>query len=354
MTAPVGAGPGDLDALRLAMEVSRTALGVATPNPPVGAVVLDAGGAVVGSGATEPAGGRHAEAVALDEAGDRAHGGTLVATLEPCDHHGRTGPCTGRAIGAGISRVLYAVADPTREASGGDGTLRRAGIEVVGLDDDEVAVVADGPLRAWLHRQRTGRPFVTWKYAATLDGRVAAADGTSRWITGPDSRAHVHLRRQEVDVVVVGSGTAIADDPALTARGADGGPTARQPRRAVMGLRSVDPAAAVRGTDGRFCHLTTRDPAEALASLGDVNHVLVEGGPTLAGAFLAAGLVDEVEAYIAPMVLGSGRSAVEDAGAPTLAAAHRFTVRETTPLGADIHLRMTAPVGGEAPMEGDS
>lgn len=352
MTGPGGAGPGDLDALRLALELSRAALGVATPNPPVGAVVLDAAGAVVGHGATERAGGRHAEAVALDEADHRARGGTLVATLEPCDHHGRTGPCTGRAIGAGVARVVYAVPDPTRAASGGAKTLRDAGVEVVELDDDEVHAVADGPLRAWLHRQRTGRPLVTWKYAATLDGRVAAADGTSRWITGPDSRAHVHQRRQEVDVIVVGSGTAIADDPALTARSGDGEPAARQPLRVVMGLRPVTPDAAVRGTDGRFRHLDTRDPAAALASLGDVNHVLVEGGPTLAGAFLAAGLVDEVEAYIAPLVLGSGRSAVEDAGAPTLAAAHGFTIRETTRLGADIHLRMTAPVDRGAPTEG--
>lgn len=324
-----------------AIALSRSALGASTPNPPVGAVVLDTAGEVVGRGATEAPGGRHAEVVALDEAGERARGGTLVVTLEPCDHQGRTGPCSARALAAGVARVVYAVADPNPLAAGGAQTLRRAGTDVARADDDEVAAAEQGPLRAWLHRQHSGRPYVTWKYAATLDGRVAAADGTSRWITGPDSRRHVHGRRQEIDVVVVGSGTFAADDPSLTARSDDGALTDRQPLRAVMGLAPVPPGAAVRGTDGRFRHLATRDPAEALAMLGDVQHVLVEGGPRLAGAFLSAGLVDEVEAYIAPLVLGGGRSAVEEAGVGTLTDAHGFEVRESATLGRDVYLRMT-------------
>ncbi|WP_031264868.1 bifunctional diaminohydroxyphosphoribosylaminopyrimidine deaminase/5-amino-6-(5-phosphoribosylamino)uracil reductase RibD [Dietzia sp. UCD-THP] len=324
-----------------AIALSRSALGVSTPNPPVGAVVLDTAGEVVGRGATEAPGGRHAEVVALDEAGERARGGTLVVTLEPCDHRGRTGPCSARALAAGVARVVYAVRDPNPLAAGGAETLRRAGVDVALADDDEVAAAEQGPLRAWLHRQRSGRPYVTWKYAATLDGRVAAADGSSRWITGPESRHHVHGRRQEIDVVVVGSGTRAADDPSLTARSDDGAPTDRQPLRAVMGLTPVPPDAAVRGSDGRFRHLATRDPAEALAMLGDVQHVLVEGGPRLAGAFLAAGLVDEVEAYLAPIVLGGGRSAVEEAGVGTMIDAHGFEVRESATLGRDVYLRMT-------------
>lgn len=354
MTVPYATGPEavastttparrrERAALAEAIALSRAALGVSTPNPPVGAVVLDAAGGVVGRGATEAPGGRHAEVVALDEAGDRARSGTLVVTLEPCDHHGRTGPCTARALAAGVARVVYAVSDPNPVAAGGADTLRRAGVDVSRGDDDEVRAAGDGPLRAWLHRQAHGRPFVTWKYAASLDGRVAAADGSSRWITGPVSRQHAHARRQEIDALVVGTGTLTADDPALTARLDDGRPAPRQPLRAVMGLSAVPTGAAVRGDDGRFRHLATRDPAEALAMLGDVCHVLVEGGPRLAGAFLTAGLVDEVDAYIAPLVLGGGRSAVEGAGVATLTDAHGFTVRETTVLGADIHVRMTA------------
>ena len=340
------------DAHAEAIALSSAALGVTTPNPPVGAVVLAADGEVVGRGATERPGGRHAEVVALDAAGERARGGTLVVTLEPCDHHGRTGPCTARALDAGVARVVYAVSDPNPVAAGGAETLRRAGVEVVRGDDDEVAAARTGPLRAWLHRQLVGRPLVTWKYAASLDGRVAAADGSSKWITGPESRRHAHARRQEIDALVVGTGTLTADDPALTARLDDTTPAPRQPLRAVMGLTDIPPDATVRGDDGRFRHLATRDPAEALGMLGDVCHVLVEGGPRLAGAFLAAGLVDEVDAYVAPLVLGAGRPAVEGAGVATLTGAHGFTVRETTVLGADVHLRLTrssAPAAATAP-----
>lgn len=329
-------------ALSEALEASRSALGVTTPNPPVGAVVLDAAGTVVGRGATEAPGGRHAEVVALDEAGNRARGGTLVVTLEPCAHHGRTGPCTTRAIREGIARVVFAVADPTPDAAGGAETLRRAGVDVALADDDEVFAARTGPLRFWLHRVLHGRPFVTWKYAASLDGRVAAVDGTSMWITGAESRRHAHDRRREIDVLVVGTGTVTADDPALTARYSDGSLAPRQPLRAVMGLAEVPDDARVRRTDGRFRHLATRDPSAALEMLGEVQHVLVEGGPRLAGAFLAAGLVDEVDAYLAPIVLGGGRAAVSDAGVATLIEAHHFRIVETTPLGADIHLRLLA------------
>lgn len=344
--SPEGRRRRERAALADAVELSRAALGISTPNPPVGAVVLGVDGTVVGRGVTEAPGGRHAEVVALDETGSRARGGTLLVTLEPCDHRGRTGPCSARVLQEGIARVVYAVADSTPAAAGGAETLRRAGVDVRQGDDDEVAAARTGPLKAWLHRQAHGRPLVTWKYAASLDGRVAAADGTSMWITGPDSRRHAHARRQEVDVVVVGSGTVAADDPSLTARMGDGTPAARQPLRAVMGLTGVPPGAAVRGTDGRFRHLATRDPAAALEMLGDVQHVLVEGGPHLAGAFLAAGLVDEVDAYLAPLVLGDGLPAVAGAGVTTLPEAHRFAVAETMTLGTDVHLRLIARTEG--------
>ncbi len=233
-------GPADpriVDAMRRALAASALVHGTTSPNPPVGATVLDAAGEVVGVGATAPPGGPHAEVVALREAGERARGGTAVVTLEPCAHHGRTPPCTDALRAAGVAAVHVAVRDPHPEAAGGAEVLRAAGIRV------ELDVLADevarGPLRAWLHGVRTGRPHVTWKLAATLDGRSAAADGSSRWITGPAARAQVHALRATADAIVVGTGTALVDDPALTAREADGSPSARQPLRVVVGHRDV-------------------------------------------------------------------------------------------------------------------
>ena len=202
--------------MRRAVALSTRSLGTTSPNPPVGAVVLDASGQVVGEGWTRPPGGPHAEVVALADAGDRARGGTAVVTLEPCRHTGRTGPCTTALLEAGVARVVVACADPTEQAGGGVEVLREAGVDV------ETGVLADeaerGPLEAWLTSRGSGRPFVTWKYAATLDGRSAAADGTSRWVTGEASRADVHRLRGEVDAVVAGVGTVLADDPLLDVR----------------------------------------------------------------------------------------------------------------------------------------
>ncbi|MDT7573557.1 MAG: diaminohydroxyphosphoribosylaminopyrimidine deaminase, partial [Actinomycetota bacterium] len=223
-------------AMRRALALSAGALGTTSPNPPVGAVVLDQHGEPVGEGATAPPGGPHAEVAALRQAGVRAFGGTLVCTLEPCNHIGRTGPCTAAIAEAGVARVVYACDDPTEAAGGGSEVLRAAGIEVEAAFLAEE--VAEGPLVAWLHVQRTGRPFVTWKLAATLDGRVAAADGSSRWITGPEARADVHRLRAESDAVVVGIGTVLADDPALTVRPDPG----RQPLRVVVDSDGRTPA----------------------------------------------------------------------------------------------------------------
>jgi len=212
--ADVPAPPALADAMRRAIAAAERVRGTTSPNPPVGCVVLAADGQVVGVGATQPPPGPHAEVVALREAGERAAGGTAVVTLEPCAHHGRTPPCADALLAAGIAAVHYAVPDPHPIAAGGATALRTAGVAVQGglLQ----AEVERGPLRAWLHFVRTGTPFVTWKFASTLDGRVAAADGTSRWISSPESRADVHAVRANVDAIVVGTGTALADDPALT------------------------------------------------------------------------------------------------------------------------------------------
>src|SRR5687767_6416031 len=215
-----------------ARELGAAVLGTTSPNPPVGAVVLAADGTPVGEGATSPPGGPHAEVTALAQAGDRARGGTVVVTLEPCAHTGRTGPCADALIAAGVARVVVAVPEPTELAGGGVDRLRAAGIEVeVGVERDEAEHGALGP---WLTGVRRHRPQVVWKVAATLDGRVAAADGSSRWITGEPARAAVHRLRATCDAVVVGSGTAVTDDPQRTVRDADGRPAVRQPLRVVV------------------------------------------------------------------------------------------------------------------------
>jgi diaminohydroxyphosphoribosylaminopyrimidine deaminase/5-amino-6-(5-phosphoribosylamino)uracil reductase len=318
----------DRQAMRLAAEASHAVLGTTSPNPPVGAVVLDADGELAGVGATRPPGGPHAEVVALAAAGERARGGTAVVTLEPCRHTGRTGPCTQALLAAGLSRVVYGVADPTAQAAGGAEVLRTAGVEVV-----ELGVAADS-LEAWLAAQRLGRPFVTWKYAATLDGRSAAADGSSRWITSEAARADVHRLRSEVDAVLVGVGTVLADDPELTVRPDPG----HQPLRVVLDRSGRTPAAA----RVHPALVLAVEPAEALKALHDLGmvSVLLEGGPTLAAAFLSAGLVDRVVGYVAPALLGAGPAALADLGVGTIDDAIRLRLDDVVQVGGDVRVTM--------------
>ncbi|MCA1712988.1 MAG: bifunctional diaminohydroxyphosphoribosylaminopyrimidine deaminase/5-amino-6-(5-phosphoribosylamino)uracil reductase RibD [Actinobacteria bacterium] len=311
-----------------AVELSAAALGSTSPNPPVGAVLLDRDGEPVGEGATQPPGGPHAEVVALRQAGVRGYGGTLVCTLEPCRHVGRTGPCTSAIAEAGIARVVYAAADVTPDAAGGAEVLRAAGIEVEQLD------VRVEPLEPWLHAQRRGRPYVTWKYAATLDGRSAAADGTSRWITGEGARADVHRLRREVDAVLVGVGTVLADDPELTVRPDPG----RQPLRVVLDRSGRTPADA-RVRDALVLADEPRQALERLYARGVVS-VLLEGGPTVAASFVRAGLVDRVIAYVAPALLGAGPAAVGELGVGTIKGAHRLRLDEVLRVGDDVRLIM--------------
>ncbi|GED08683.1 bifunctional diaminohydroxyphosphoribosylaminopyrimidine deaminase/5-amino-6-(5-phosphoribosylamino)uracil reductase RibD [Cellulosimicrobium cellulans] len=332
------------------------------PNPRVGCVLLGPapGGRPVPDGASpeslDPhprpvlaeghhrgAGTPHAEAAALADARERGvdvTGATAVVTLEPCAHTGRTGPCADALVAAGVAEVVHAVADPNPVATGGAHRLRAAGVRVVrGLR----AAEGEELLRVWLTSVRRGTPYVTLKTATTLDGYVAAEDGTSRWITGPAAREHAHRVRAEVDAILIGTGTLLTDDPELTARvhAADAASAGRlaehQPLRVVVGLRGIPPSARVRGEGGELVHLLTRDVGEVLARLGDreVRHVLVEGGPTLATAFLAAGVVDELHAYVAPLLLGSGRRSVGGLGVATIADAHRFRTVEVRRVGDD-------------------
>jgi diaminohydroxyphosphoribosylaminopyrimidine deaminase/5-amino-6-(5-phosphoribosylamino)uracil reductase len=329
------------DAMSRAIALAARGLGTTRPNPVVGCVVLDPAGAVAGEGWHAYAGGPHAEVNALSDAGERARGGTAVVTLEPCNHAGRTGPCTQALLDAGIARVVYAVPDPGAEAGGGGALLAAAGIEVTaGVLADEAARVNE----AWLHSVRTGRPFVTWKYAASLDGQVAAEDGSSRWITGPEARRDVHRLRHENDAVLVGVGTVLADDPALTVRDLPAGaaPT-HQPLRVVLDRGGRTPAEASVLDDVAETLVTADKPRDVLADLDarGVRSVLLEGGPTVAGSFWSEGLVDKVVGYVAPVVLGSGAWPVlRDTGQRSIADAVHLGLVETERLGAD--LRITA------------
>lgn len=357
--------PAETAAMRRAIELAARGLGRTSPNPVVGCVILDAAGQVAGEGWHRRAGGPHAEVHALREAGERARGGTALVTLEPCNHTGRTGPCAQALIEAGIARVVYAVPDPDPTATGGATTLAAAGVDVSGgLLVDEAAAGNE----AWLTSVLRRRPFVLWKYAATLDGRIAAADGSSRWITSAQSRADVHRLRAQADAVVVGAGTARTDDPQLAVRLP--GDEVSQPLRVVVdsSATAVKPGARVLdGTAPTLVAVAENADATHLESLADVvrlprsatgrgldvaallaalyergvRSVLLEGGPTLAGSFVAARAVDKVVGYLAPALLGAGPAALGDAGISTIAQALRLDVTDTERLGPDLRITAT-------------
>ncbi len=359
-SAATTAGPvtseAEQAAMRRALALAATPGTLPGPNPRVGCVLLAPDGGVLAEGFHRGAGTPHAEADALLRAGatagpDAARGATAVVTLEPCAHRGRTGPCAEALVAAGVTRVVFAQPDPNPLAAGGAGFLRAAGVDVVdGLWADEARSLNE----TWSRAMELGRPVVTWKVATSLDGRTAAADGTSRWISSMTSRRDAHRLRAAVDTVLVGSGTLLADDPELTVRDAAGRVAAGpQPLRAVMGLGDVPGSARVRGDDGAgWVHLRTRDPRAALHELWarDRRHVLLEGGPRLAAGFWRAGLVDEVVVYLAPVLLGAGSAAVGDLGVGTIADAARLEVVDVTVLdggsddrapGEDTNVRLT-------------
>lgn len=324
--------PAETRAMARAVELARTPGVPLGPNPRVGCVLLDPSGEIVAEGYHRGAGTPHAEIDALTRAGSSAKGATAVVTLEPCNHHGRTGPCALALADAGVARVVFGQVDPNPLAAGGAATLRGAGVDVEGgLLDEEARAVN----HAWTFAAEHGRPFVTWKFAATLDGRSAAADGTSRWVSSSAARRDTHRLRGLADVILAGTGTILTDDAELTVRDDDGRPLPAQPLRAVMGLREVPADRRVLNDVAETVVLATRDPREALGALHERErrHVFLEGGPTLAAAFLRAGLVDQVVGYMAPMLLGAGRAAVGDLGIDTIADALRFDVDEITVVG---------------------
>ncbi len=335
-------------AMLRALELAATPGVPRGPNPRVGCVLVADDGTVVAEGHHRGAGSPHAEADALTRAGDAARGATAVVTLEPCNHTGRTGPCSEKLVAAGVRRVVFAQPDPNPVAAGGADTLRAAGVEVAeGLLLDEARALN----AVWTFAVEHQRPFVTWKFATTLDGRSAAADGTSRWVSGSAARRDTHRLRALCDVMLVGTNTVAVDNPALTVRDEHDQPLPQQPLRVVMGERDLDPDRRIFDPElslgAESLHLRTRDPHAALKELfaRDRQHVFLEGGPTLAAAFLQAGLVDEVITYVAPMLLGAGRNAVGDLGITTISEALHLQVEDVTVL--DDNVRLTMRPAGE-------
>jgi diaminohydroxyphosphoribosylaminopyrimidine deaminase/5-amino-6-(5-phosphoribosylamino)uracil reductase len=318
-------------AMRAALVAAGGVRARTSPNPWVGAVVLSTDGCVVGAGATERPGGRHAEVVALAEAGTAAMGGTVVCTLEPCSHHGRTPPCTDAIIAAGIRGVVVGVVDPDEQVAGsGVEALRGAGLEVeVGVLADEV----EAQLAAYLHHRRTGRPYVVCKLAMSLDGGTAAPDGTSQWITGADARRDTHRLRAESDAIVVGAGTVRADDPALTVRHVDGD----DPLRVVLGVAPADARV-------RPCLEWDSDLGDLLDELGGrgVLQLMVEGGAQVVGSFHRAGLIDRYVLYVAPAFFGGSAAfpAIGGASVSTLADVWRGRFDSVEQVGADLRIEI--------------
>jgi diaminohydroxyphosphoribosylaminopyrimidine deaminase/5-amino-6-(5-phosphoribosylamino)uracil reductase len=305
--------------LERALELAERGRGTTRPNPVVGALVV-ADGEVVGEGWHERAGGPHAEIVALDAAGERARGATLYSSLEPCSHHGRTPPCVDAIVAAGIAKVVAAARDPNPEVNGLE-LLRASAIDAE-TADGEVEFRARAQNEAWRTWIARGRPFVTYKAAVTLDGRMTVPG--SRWVSGEASRRHVHELRAESDAVAVGMGTVRADDPALTARDVN---AERQPRRLAFGRGPLPEGSELELLSGPL-----EDELARLAADG-VQSLLLEGGPTLASAFLEADLVDKLLLFVAPILSGSGPLLLRDLAAP-----RTLSHLTAEPVGADVLL----------------
>ena len=322
------------DAYSHLASLSAATLGRTAPNPNVSAAIYNSHGELIADGSHNGTlSPDHAEVVALKKAGSAARGATMVVSLEPCNHTGTTGPCVGAIIDAGISKVIYAVKDPNPIAAGGAERLKSPGIEVEFIASPELEDIQG----AWLHRIKTGRPYFIWKVATTLDGRIAASDGTSQWISSEESRADVQLLRSQSDAILIGTGTALADNPTLRPR-IEGATT---PIRIVMGGRELPADFNLNDGKSQTIFLKSHSVEDLLKALDyiPVNQVLVEAGPQLGSALMAAGLIDEVLLYQAPILLGAGKSWVEGIGISTIVDAQKLSLISTHAIGPDIKSR---------------
>lgn len=306
-------------------------------NPQVGALLIDDSGEIIAEGWHKGAGTAHAEVDALSKVAD-ARGLTAIVTLEPCNHTGRTGPCSQALIDAGVKRVVFGTKDPGKNEGGGQHTLEAAGVEVI---TDVLQDQAKALIRPWLISKTENRPYVVVKWASSLDGRTAAADGTSKWITSAQSRADVHLRRSKSQAIIAGTNTVEIDNAELTARKADGSPYGSQPIRVVVGNRQLSKDLRVFNDLAETIQLKTHDPKQVLSQLFErgIRQVFVEGGATLESSFIEAGLADEFLIYLAPKLLGGPRTAIADIGVKHISESIDLEVFEMKQLGADLMLR---------------
>jgi diaminohydroxyphosphoribosylaminopyrimidine deaminase/5-amino-6-(5-phosphoribosylamino)uracil reductase len=310
--------------------LSLQGLGVSTPNPNVSAAIYGADGSLISDGFhNRKVSVDHAEVVALKKAGSAARGATMVISLEPCAHTGTTPPCVQAIIDAGIAKVIYAVADPNPIAAGGAQILADAGIVVEHRESEQLNFVQ----RAWLHKERTGRPLMIWKVATTLDSKVAASDGTSQWITGPESREDVQELRAQSDAILIGTNTALVDNPHLIPRGHEA-----RPVRVICGEQEVPATNKVFDNEARTIVVKSKSIPELIKVLSDegFNQVLVEAGPTLGSALMASGNIDELIVYQAPKMLGAGKEFVSHLGISTLNDHLKLELLGVQPFGSDI------------------
>ena len=318
------------DAYAHLYSLSLQGLSVSTPNPNVSAAIYGEDGSLISDGFhNRKVSVDHAEVVALKKAGSAARGATMVVSLEPCAHTGTTPPCVQAIIDAGIAKVMYAVADPNPIAAGGAQKLADAGIVVEQRESAELNFVQ----RAWLHKERTGRPLMIWKVATTLDSKVAASDGTSQWITGPESREDVQVLRAQSDAILIGTNTALVDNPHLIPRGHDA-----RPVRVICGEQEVPATNKVFDDEARTITVKSKSIPELMKVLSDegFNQVLVEAGPTLGSALMASGNIDELIVYQAPKMLGAGKEFVSHLGISTLDDFLELELLSVQPFGSDI------------------
>ena len=319
-------------AMARAIELARLGLGKTFPNPIVGAVITTATGEIISEGFHQ--GADHAEVVAINAAKEIPAGSIIYVTLEPCNHQGKTPPCTEAIVTAGISKVVYAVSDPNPIAAGGADKLSAAGIEVVaGIAADEAAFAN----RAWLTKVAKDRPRITWKIASTMDGKVTASDGSSKWITGEPARADVAIMRSQADAIVTSTATVIADNPGLTAKG-----LGKNPVRIVMGVSELSKDLQILGNDAETLLIKSQDFRELINVSKDrgFNSLMIESGPTFGTALLKEELIDEIVLFQAPTLLGTGTPAIGDLGITNISGRLDFEITDVEVIGADLKITL--------------